>query len=157
VQSSEVEGNTGPFYEIRRFHHVENVCHVFWIVPYSLVYGCCCVGHVDGVRRCIWTSTTNARIVRPTGDIWEWRHDGMILTGEHRRTRRNTCPSATLSTTNPTRLTRAQTRASAMRGQGLTAWAMPRPLCMVTYQIPDDEGYKYLRNVGSHLSLQDYV
>jgi hypothetical protein len=27
---------------------------------------------------------------------------GMILTGKHRRTRRKTCPSATLSTTNPT-------------------------------------------------------
>jgi hypothetical protein len=27
---------------------------------------------------------------------------GMILTGENRRTRRETCPSATLSTTNPT-------------------------------------------------------
>jgi hypothetical protein len=26
---------------------------------------------------------------------------GMILTGENRRTRRKTCPSATLSTTNP--------------------------------------------------------
>jgi hypothetical protein len=57
----------------------------------------------------------------------------------------------------PLGLTRAQTRASAMRGQRLTAWAMARPLCMVTYQVPDDEGYKYLRNVGSHLSLQDYV
>jgi hypothetical protein len=27
---------------------------------------------------------------------------GMILTGENRRTRRKTCPSATLSTTKPT-------------------------------------------------------
>jgi hypothetical protein len=29
-------------------------------------------------------------------------HDGMILTGENRRNRRKTCPSATLSTTNLT-------------------------------------------------------
>jgi hypothetical protein len=29
-------------------------------------------------------------------------HGGMILTEENRRTRRRTCPSATLSTTNPT-------------------------------------------------------
>jgi hypothetical protein len=28
-------------------------------------------------------------------------HGGMIWTGENRRTRRKTCPSATLSTTNP--------------------------------------------------------
>jgi hypothetical protein len=27
---------------------------------------------------------------------------GMIMTGENRRTRRNTCPNATLSSTNPT-------------------------------------------------------
>jgi hypothetical protein len=36
-------------------------------------------------------------------------HDGMILTGENRRTRRKTCPSATLSTTNPTGLAWART------------------------------------------------
>jgi hypothetical protein len=29
-------------------------------------------------------------------------HGGMILTGENLRTQRSTCPSATLSTTNPT-------------------------------------------------------
>jgi hypothetical protein len=29
-------------------------------------------------------------------------YDGMILTGENRRTQRKICPSATLSTTNPT-------------------------------------------------------
>jgi hypothetical protein len=29
---------------------------------------------------------------------------GIILTGENRSTRRKTCPSATLSTTNPTRI-----------------------------------------------------
>jgi hypothetical protein len=34
-----------------------------------------------------------------------------------------TCPSATLSTTNPTGLTRA----AAVRGRRLTAWAMARP------------------------------
>jgi hypothetical protein len=49
-------------------------------------------------------------------------HGGMIQTGENRRTRRETCPSATLSTTNPTGLTRAWTRASAMKGRRLTAW-----------------------------------
>jgi hypothetical protein len=54
-------------------------------------------------------------------------HGGMILTGENRRTRRKTCPSATLSTTNPTGLTRARTQATAVRGRWLTAWAMARP------------------------------
>jgi hypothetical protein len=32
-----------------------------------------------------------------------WSSGGMILTGESRRIRKNTCPSATSSTTNPTR------------------------------------------------------
>jgi hypothetical protein len=31
-----------------------------------------------------------------------YNHGGMILTGENRRTRRQTCPNATLSTINPT-------------------------------------------------------
>jgi hypothetical protein len=34
---------------------------------------------------------------------WICSIGGMILTGENRRSRRNTCPSTTLSTTNPTR------------------------------------------------------
>jgi hypothetical protein len=42
---------------------------------------------------------------------------------ENRRTRRKTCPSATLSTTNLTGLTRA----AAVWGRRLTAWAMSRP------------------------------
>jgi hypothetical protein len=34
---------------------------------------------------------------------WEWSIGGMILTRQNRNTRRKTCPSATLSTTNLTR------------------------------------------------------
>jgi hypothetical protein len=52
-------------------------------------------------------------------------HGGMMLTGATRRTRRNTCPSATLST--PHGLNRAWTRTFAVRGRRLTAWAMVRP------------------------------
>jgi hypothetical protein len=54
-------------------------------------------------------------------------HGGMILTGENRRTRRKTCPSATLSTTNLTGVTWARTQAAAVRGRRLTPWAMARP------------------------------
>jgi hypothetical protein len=42
-------------------------------------------------------------------------------------TRRKTCPSATLSTETPHGLTRDRTRASAVEGRRLTAWAMARP------------------------------
>jgi hypothetical protein len=53
-------------------------------------------------------------------------HGGMIQTGGNRRTRRETCASATLFTTNPTGVTRARTQAAAVRGRRLTAWAMAR-------------------------------
>jgi hypothetical protein len=49
-------------------------------------------------------------------------HIGMMLTGENRWTRRETCPSATLSTKNPT----WTDPVSAVRGRRLTAWAMER-------------------------------
>jgi hypothetical protein len=58
---------------------------------------------VYGVRLCLRTAATNGPIVLPSDYIWVWGSGGMmILTGENRRTRRKTCPSATLSTTNPT-------------------------------------------------------
>jgi hypothetical protein len=57
---------------------------------------------------------------------------GMILTGENRRTRRKTCPIATLSTTDPTGLTWARTRAAAVRGRRLTAWPIARPRSYVS-------------------------
>jgi hypothetical protein len=47
-------------------------------------------------------------------------HGEMILTGENRNTRRKNCPSATLSTTNTTGLTRARTRAAAVSSAAYT-------------------------------------
>jgi hypothetical protein len=74
---------------------------------------------------------------------WEWKsgwvkelffsfrkygaQGGIILTGENRRTRRKTCPSAIFSITNPTGLTRARTRTAAVRSRRLTVWAMAQP------------------------------
>jgi hypothetical protein len=46
-----------------------------------------------------------------------WSSGGMILTGENRRTRRKTCPSTTLFTTNPTW---ARTPVPAVRSRRLT-------------------------------------
>jgi hypothetical protein len=60
---------------------------------------CCC--------SCRWGETISPNcgrqrpIVHPECDIWLWSHGGITLTGEKRWTRRETCPSATLSTTNP--------------------------------------------------------
>jgi hypothetical protein len=56
---------------------------------------------------------------------WIWSSGGMILTGENRRTRRKTCPSATV--TNPIGLPWSRIWASAVRSRRLTAWAMTQP------------------------------
>jgi hypothetical protein len=92
-----------------------NSCERVWgwkcgkeISNYSQVHTECCIAvhlavvNVDDVR-CLWTVATSRPTVHPPGD-WYMRmesHNGTILTGENQRTRRKTCPSANLSTTNP--------------------------------------------------------
>jgi hypothetical protein len=49
------------------------------------------------------------------------------LTGEFQRTSRKTCPSATLTTTNPTWLDPGANRDSTVRERSLTARAVTRP------------------------------
>jgi hypothetical protein len=66
----------------------------------------------------------------PPGDMSMDNYGGMILTGENHRTGRETCPSITLSTTNPTWIDR-----------GLW-WAAARPVLMLTK--PVHETYCYL-------------
>jgi hypothetical protein len=51
----------------------------------------------------------------------------MKLTGENRSTRRKTCPSATLSTTNPTWADPGSKPGLRGEGRRLTTWAMARP------------------------------
>jgi hypothetical protein len=53
-------------------------------------------------------------------------HGQMVFTGENGRTQREPCPSATCPPQIPHGLTQARTRASAVRGRRLTAWAMAR-------------------------------
>jgi hypothetical protein len=55
-----------------------------------------------------------------------------ILSGENRRTRRKTCPSATLSITNVTWI-----EPGAVRGRRLTSWAISRPFNLCYYRHAD--------------------
>jgi hypothetical protein len=73
---------------------------------------------------CAWTSATKGPIVHLPDDMSMDSHDGMILTGENRRTRKKTCPSATLSTTNPI-WTDPDANPDRRGGHG-TAWKLVR-------------------------------
>jgi hypothetical protein len=61
-------------------------------------------------------------------------HGGIILTGGNRRTRRETCPSATSSTTNPTWTDPGAKPDFRRWDRRLTTWAMARPKLEVTKQ-----------------------
>jgi hypothetical protein len=63
-------------------------------------------------------------------------HGGMILTGETRRTRRKPVPVPLRTLQIPHGLTRLRTRASAVRGRWLTAWAMARPILNLVSWFP---------------------
>jgi len=61
------------------------------------------VDHVNGVRPCLWTPSTNGPVVHPKM-MYEYGEPRWndVLTGENRRTRRKPSRSSTFSTTNPT-------------------------------------------------------
>jgi hypothetical protein len=71
-------------------------------------------------------SATNWPIVPAPGGYEDGDFGGMIIGRGNRRTRTKTCPSATLSTTNPTWPDGAQTQAAAVRSHRLTTWPMAR-------------------------------
>jgi hypothetical protein len=50
-----------------------------------------------GTARIYWCSA-----YEPMWYTWVWRHSGALVTSANRKTRRETCPSITSSTTNPT-------------------------------------------------------
>jgi hypothetical protein len=84
------------------------------------------VVHVNGVRLSLWTAASNGPIVHPQGRCIE-SYDGMILTGENWRTRREPVPMSLCLPQIPHGMTRARTWASVVRGRRLTAWTMARP------------------------------
>jgi hypothetical protein len=79
----------------------------------------CC--HIQGLRLRLWTAATKWPIVHPQM-IWVWRATVEWCWEGQPKNSEKTCPCARID------LTRARTRASASRGQALTAWAMARPI-----------------------------
>ena len=71
------------------------------------------------LRRFVFLVTARCRWWR-----WVWITDGITVTGEERSTRRKTCPSTTLSTTNLTRTDLRPNRCTVVTGRRLNAWAM---------------------------------
>jgi hypothetical protein len=78
----------------------------FWITVYHksalVIFHHLLVVPGDGVRWCLWTAATSGPIVHLPDDIWAW--SVMVewyWQGKIKELREKTCPSATLSTTNP--------------------------------------------------------
>jgi hypothetical protein len=75
---------------------------MFDLISYDLCYKVLCYCY-EGVRLCLYgIEAADGLTVNSPGDMNDWSSGEMILTGENRRTRRKTCPSTTLFTTNPT-------------------------------------------------------
>jgi hypothetical protein len=84
------------------------------------------------------------------GEFW-WNEDWQRKS----KYTENTCPSATLSTTNLTYQIRARTRAAAVGSQRLTAWAMARP--QVAALRRDDHPFKESCLLSVRFKFQNYV
>jgi hypothetical protein len=76
--------------------------------------------------RAFWDIASCSLVVVDRHNIWVWKATvEWYWQGEQKKSEK-IYPSATLSTTNPTWTDPGRTRASEMRGQRLTAWAMAR-------------------------------
>jgi hypothetical protein len=92
---------------------------------------------------------------------------GMILTGENRRTRRKTCPSATLSTTKPKWVDLGGNPGLRGKGRRLTTWAMAqswsracivlgqwmRKVVYLKLQTGPDGDIRYAENLWKRITL----
>jgi hypothetical protein len=101
-------------------HHTYIMCSLFTDV----------VIHVDGVRLCLCMAATNGPIVRPPEDAWVWRT--MVewyWNGKPEELLEKPVPV-------PIQIPHGPTRASGVKGQRLTAWAMARHYCPLLFAEP---------------------
>jgi hypothetical protein len=88
----------------------------------------CHILQVDGVRPRLWTATTNGPTVHPPHDTWVWTATvEWYWQGKPEHLGNKPAPVPFCPPQIPHGLTRARTRASAVRDRRLTAWAMARP------------------------------
>jgi hypothetical protein len=82
-----------------------------------------------GVRLCLWGTgpLTGPLSIPQMKNEQIWSSGGMTFTEENQRTRRKICPSATCPPLILHGLPWGRIRASAVRGQRLTTWAMAWP------------------------------
>jgi hypothetical protein len=98
------------------------------------------------------TSATSWPIVPAPGDYEDGEFGGMMISWGNRSIySEKTCPSATLSTTNPTWSNRTRTQAAALGSQRLTAWAMVLPAMTTSFHIPSSTA------VTDHPVIRRYV
>jgi hypothetical protein len=96
--------------------------------------------YVDVVKRRFLTAATNRPVVYPPWDIWVWRAtvewywQGKTKELEERPVPMPLCPPQI-----PHGLTRTRNRASGLRGQRLTAWAMARSRTMPIREWPSSK------------------
>jgi hypothetical protein len=83
---------------------------------------------VYGVRSCLWTASTNGPIVHSPDDTWVWRDTvECYWQGKTEEVGENPVLVLLCPLHIPHGLSRVRIRASSVRGQRLTAWAMARP------------------------------
>jgi hypothetical protein len=82
------------------------------------------VVHADGVRLCHWTAATNGPIIHPPGDKWVWRATVEWYSYVKAKELKGKPVQVPLC---PVQSPYGLTRASAVTGQQLTAWAMVQP------------------------------
>lgn len=76
-----------------------------------------CLGlfvRIDRMRLRLLTAASNGLIVYLPGDTRKWKATGMIPIGKSRKTRRKTCPSAILATTNTRSVTNRLSHGTSM-------------------------------------------
>jgi hypothetical protein len=98
---------SGHISETRRGEALNVKIFQLWLVSrpcyWPVTNSSSCIVHEDEVRICPWAAATSGPIIHPPDGIWVWGATVEWFWKVNRKTRRKTCPSATLFTVNPTR------------------------------------------------------